>query len=196
MIIFSLPALIRFTAALLEAALFAKQFQFTFSPEMTLFYVIVLLLFGPIPEEIVWRGVAFPRLQDRFGFNPATMILGFMWAIWHLFLFFVEGTYQYRLGLGSTLFWIFMFSIFFTTFIYVFIYNKTNHSILAVILFHFMDNLSGEAFRITDNALIISTLLRGIIAFYVFIYYKTAANITEKGLWGHLNSRSNNRKTE
>jgi len=75
-----------------------------------------------------------------------------------------------------------MFSIFFTTFIYVFIYNKTNHSILAVILFHFMDNLSGEAFRITDNALIISTLLRGIIAFYVFIYYKTAANITEKGL--------------
>jgi uncharacterized protein len=78
LIIFSLPALIRFTAALLEAALFAKQFQFTFSPEMTLFYVIVLLLFGPIPEEIVWRGVAFPRLQDRFGFNPATMILGFM----------------------------------------------------------------------------------------------------------------------
>ena len=63
-----------------------------------------------------------------------------------------------------------MFGIFFTTFIYSFIYNKTNHSILAVTLFHFMDNLSGETFIITVNALITSTLLRGIIAFYIFNY--------------------------
>ena len=179
LIIFSLPALIRITAALLEAVGPAKQFQFAFSAEMTLSYAIILLFFGPIPEEMGWRGVAFPKLQDRFGFNSATMILGFMWAIWHLPLFFIEGTYQYLLGLGSSLFWSFMFGIFFTTFIYSFIYNKTNRSILAVILFHFMDNLSGEAFIITDNALIISTLLRGIIAFYIFNYQKTIANMSE-----------------
>ena len=173
LIIFSLPALIRITAALLEAIRPAMQFQFAFSPKMTLSYAIVLLFFGPIPEEMGWRGVAFPKLQNTFGFNPATIILGFMWAIWHLPLFFVEGTYQYQLGFGSSLFWSFMFGIFFTTFIYSFIYNKTNHSILAVILFHFMDNLSGETFIINVNALIISTLLRGIIAFFIFFYYKT-----------------------
>ncbi len=182
-IIFCLPVLIRLTAAILEAVLPARQFQFAFSPEMTLSYAIVLLFFGPIPEEMGWRGVAFPKLQNQFGFNPATMILGFMWAIWHLPLFFVEGTYQYQLGLGSSLFWSFMFGIFFTTFIYSMIYNKTNHSILAVILFHFMDNLSGESFIISENALFISTILRGIIAFYIFIYQKKTTNMSEKGVF-------------
>ena len=172
LIIFSFPVLIRLTAVLLEAIWPAMQFQFAFSPEMTLSYAIVLLFFGPIPEEMGCRGIAFPRLQNRFGFNPATIILGFMWAIWHLPLFFVEGTYQYQLGFGSSLFWSFMFGIFFTTFIYSFIYNKTNHSILAVILFHFVDNLSGETFIITVNALIISTLLRGIITFLSFFTIK------------------------
>jgi uncharacterized protein len=98
-------------------------------------------------------------------------------------LFFVEGTYQYQLGLGSSLFWSFMFGIFFTTFIYSMIYNKTNHSILAVILFHFMDNLSGESFIISENALFISTILRGIIAFYIFIYQKKTTNMSEKGVF-------------
>jgi uncharacterized protein len=133
------------------------------------------------------RGVAFPKLQDRLGLNPATMILGFMWAIWHLPLFFVEGTYQYQLGLVSSLFWSFMFGIFFTSFIYSIIYNKTNHSILAVILFHFMDNLSGEALIITENALFISTSLRGIIASYIFLFTIKQLQICQKKvLWNYF----------
>jgi hypothetical protein len=43
LIIFSLPALIRLTATLLEAVWPARQFQFDFSPEMTLSYAILLL---------------------------------------------------------------------------------------------------------------------------------------------------------
>lgn len=172
LIIIILPVLIRFLAALIDADITANNFQFNISPDMTLIYAIILLLFGPIPEELGWRGIALPELQKKFGFNIAILILGFMWAIWHLPLFIVEGTYQNQLGLFSPMFWNFMLSALLTSFIYGLIYNKTNKSILAVILFHYFGNLTGETFLITFNAELITTALKGILALIIIVYYQ------------------------
>jgi len=46
-------------------------------------------------EEIGWRGYALPRLAARFGLARASLLLGLIWACWHLPLFFVPGLNQY-----------------------------------------------------------------------------------------------------
>jgi len=49
------------------------------------------LLGGQAGEEIGWRGYALPRLSVRFGLGTASVILGLLWACWHLPLFYILG---------------------------------------------------------------------------------------------------------
>lgn len=166
------PIGIRWLASVIVGQFVVSGFQFEFSAEMTLNYAIMLLLFGPIPEEIGWRGVALPALQKRYGFRLGILFLGMMWAVWHLPLFFFRETYQFQLGLLTPLFWNYMLGVFFTSIILAVLFNATKQSILAVILFHYLDNLTGEAFIISNSAKIFSTVILGIIAFWLFVFYR------------------------
>jgi membrane protease YdiL (CAAX protease family) len=52
--------------------------------------VAILLVFsGPVGEEIGWRGFALPRLLEKYSALTASLILGSVWAVWHLPLILV-----------------------------------------------------------------------------------------------------------
>ena len=59
-------------------------------------FVRVLFLGGPIGEELGWRGFALPRLQQHRNALLASILLGLVWGLWHLPLYFVLGTGRIR----------------------------------------------------------------------------------------------------
>ncbi len=99
-------------------------------------------------------------------------IIGIAWIVWHLPLFFIDGTYQEALGLGTPRSIDYLAVIFFQSLIMVWIFNNTSGSIPAAILFHFMVNLVGEMISLTTVSDIILTLLWGVLAITVLLKFR------------------------
>jgi membrane protease YdiL (CAAX protease family) len=81
-------------------------------------------------EELGWRGFALPRLQERHGALLASLILGVIWACWHLPLFFVPGS-QRDAGFPAFLLGTIGLSILFT-----WLFNNTGGSVLLCMVLH------------------------------------------------------------
>lgn len=145
--------------------------------------IIPSILFAsliPFIEELGWRGYVLDRLQGRWGALVSTLILGTVWSLWHLPLFFIEGTYQYNLGVGSLAFWLFMIGIIPLSFPFTWIYNNTRRSTLAVILFHAMVNFTGEIIAITERADTVSILFLLVAAIGITVIWG-AKTFTREG---------------
>jgi uncharacterized protein len=106
----------------------------------------------PFIEELGWRGYVLDRLQEKHTALVSSLILGAVWSLWHLPLFFVPGSYQAGLGVGSLAFWLFMIGIVPLNLPFTWIYNNTGRSTLAVILFHAMVNFTGELMALSERA--------------------------------------------
>lgn len=98
---------------------------------------LYVLVFSALGEEVGWRGYLLPRLLHRLSPFQASLILGLIWACWHLPLFWLPDTIQAQLPLS----W-FLAQILGSTFLYTWIYLRTNKSLLPVILFHAAGNSS------------------------------------------------------
>jgi uncharacterized protein len=81
-------------------------------------------------EEIGWRGYALPRLQARYSALVASLIIGVIWAVWHVPKFLTAGdAHDYS-------FWFFALQILAEAIVFTWIYNNTRGSLLMVLLFH------------------------------------------------------------
>ena len=68
----------------------------TFLPSVYIFplYLLLMIFLGGGQEEIGWRGYIMPYLEKKFGLFFGGLILGIIWSIWHLPLWFVPGSSQ------------------------------------------------------------------------------------------------------
>jgi membrane protease YdiL (CAAX protease family) len=71
----------------------------TFAP-----YLLLMVFLGGGQEELGWRGYILDRLEGRLGPWLGNLVLGVIWAVWHVPLVFIPGTSQrFAPFLGFTL---------------------------------------------------------------------------------------------
>ena len=94
----------------------------------TIFSAISL---GQAGEEIGWRGYALPRMAERLGLPRASLLLGAIWAVWHLPLFFIAATTT--TGQSFPLYFLQVTALSVTM---AWLYARTGPSLWPVMLFH------------------------------------------------------------
>jgi membrane protease YdiL (CAAX protease family) len=102
-----------------------------------LFIMLLFLVMSSSGEELGWRGYAMPRLQTLYGSVWASLILGLLWAFWHLPAFWIPGSPQYGLPVPG-----YVIATIGYTMIYTCIYNGTKGSVLLACLYHGASNLT------------------------------------------------------
>jgi membrane protease YdiL (CAAX protease family) len=86
---------------------------------------------GPgLREEIGWRGFVLPRLQRRYSAFTSSLIIGLVWALWHVPFFLYETPFPWAY-LALFIPQVLVYSVIFT-----WVYNMTHGSLFAAILLH------------------------------------------------------------
>ncbi len=105
-------------------------------------FIVMMLIGGPLAEELGWRGLLLDSFQKKWSSTVSTLVLFFIWWLWHLPLFFLNGTSHFEWGLLSSMFWLFAMNVFLLTILMTLAYNSNQRSVLAPILVHFSYNLT------------------------------------------------------
>ncbi len=142
-----------------STALRSNAVRFLADPSSLVGFVLSVLVLGPLPEELGWRGYALERLQTRHSPLAAALILGFVWALWHIPLFFLRDMLHWSHGVGSAWFWLFMVQVPCLSVVMSWLFNNTRHSTLAAILFHFSVNFAFALGNVTERTNIWATVL-------------------------------------
>ncbi len=139
------------------------------NPELPLYVIPVIFLMctfiGGGNEELGWRGTMQPILEKKIAFPIATLITGIVWSIWHLPLWFIDGTTQQNIP-----FLLFSIYAIFLSYYLACIYKKTKCVFYCAIL-HGLSNLLMSIFVIKVNwILVLGLIIMDIIA--ILLWYK------------------------
>jgi membrane protease YdiL (CAAX protease family) len=114
------------------------------SPVSWVFVFLSLVYSGPLTEEFGWRGFATRHLLPQLGVPKVGLLVGAIWSVWHYPLLFLNGQYDihnYLLYIPLHL----LKHIGLATIITCF-FERTNNSILAAIMIHFLSNTLANLF--------------------------------------------------
>ena len=101
------------------------------TPWLLLLAATLLSTWVQAGEEVGWRGYALPRLAARMGLGPASVLLGIVWASWHLPLFYIAGT-----GSDGQSFPLYAIHVTAVSVAMAWLYWKSGGSLLLVMLMH------------------------------------------------------------
>lgn len=178
--ILTVPLLVAVQTALQAATGRIVSFE---ASGMMLMLGFIWPLFSSFGEEIGWRGFALPKMQKRYGTLSASLILGLVWGLWHL-----PSDYIAYSSYGWLFIPMFMLIGLVTltahSVIMTFIYNKTNGSLVMMIIYHFTITMagilspafsySGQADDIAKTAVSVAVLC--VAAVLVLLFSKTMRN--------------------
>jgi membrane protease YdiL (CAAX protease family) len=137
-VLVGIPAILVLSVIVLPGALGSFQGLASLAP-LTLLFLSVYAFFigGPLGEEPGWRGFALPRLQSLHGPLVGTLILGVLWGLWHLPLFFTPWNELTTLNVV-----VYVLATICLSIIYTWVFNNTKGSVLMAILIHWSFDLS------------------------------------------------------
>jgi uncharacterized protein len=131
-----IPAIVLLSAVVVPGAW--DSFEWSAVPPALFLYVVAgpffLFAGGPVFEEIGWRGFALPRLQRLHGPLLGSLVLGGLWALWHLPLFLIpDWDTPHGSPLDVALFVLLAVGI---AVVFTWVFNNTGGSVLLAILAH------------------------------------------------------------
>ncbi len=122
---------IKLAAAVASRAITGEWPAFSELPLYLLFIGAILSTPFQAGEEIGWRGYALPRLASRMGLARASILLGVIWALWHLPLFVIPGTTT-----SGQNFSMYLIAVTAVSVPMAWLYARTGGSLLLVMLMH------------------------------------------------------------
>lgn len=96
-------------------------------------FVLQVLTTG-LAEEPGWRDFALPHLQPKYGPLRGTLILGPLWGVWHLPLFFTEWGHWPDVTVWSVL--EFVATAIAISFVMTWVFNRSGESLPIALLLH------------------------------------------------------------
>jgi uncharacterized protein len=138
-----LPVMVALAALCVHSLITGTPLAINSGTPIALLIVIALLVVG---EELGWRGFALPQLQARYTGLRASLILGVLWAGWHLANATIPGLQYYLYGFPAFLFFVVAQTVLFT-----WLFNHTRGSVLLAWIFHAWINISNSLFFVGDQ---------------------------------------------
>jgi CAAX protease family protein len=99
-------------------------------------FPLVLVVGGPLLEEIGWRGFALGPLEERFGPLGGTLLLGLLWAVWHYPQYALPDWAAQNGGFTVQSIVVFTLGVVAITVIMTWMFNHTRGSLLLAVLAH------------------------------------------------------------
>lgn len=138
-------------------------------PVTLLTTALVILIVGPLPEEIGWRGYLLDRCQVRWPALASGLVVGLVWAVWHAPLFVMPGYFaNFDFAPDPVRF---AFNIVLVSVVYTWLYNNTARSVLALIGFHFLENFVGQVTSLPPAAEPIGLAVRAAFVLGIVVWF-------------------------